>query len=157
MDSTIPLLSKSKTSSLYPSSVTVQPDLCRTWSEPKLLVFSRTGSFVNINLVFADTVISFSVSIDHRTNLINHGFQCRSAYFFCLTASGCQRKVYNFVIYVYTFFFSFTPISVLFQLTCDGPVMRLGERGRTPGKKHLSPISISWCPAKGLNRHRMAE
>ena len=44
-DSTIPLLSKSKISSLLPSSVTVQPGLCQTWSEPKLLVFSRTGSY----------------------------------------------------------------------------------------------------------------
>ena len=45
MDCTIPLLLKCKISSLYPSSVTVQPGLCRTWSEPKLLVFSCTGSF----------------------------------------------------------------------------------------------------------------
>ena len=44
MDSTVPQLSKSKISSLYPSSVTVQPGLCWTWSEPKLLVFSHTGS-----------------------------------------------------------------------------------------------------------------
>ena len=44
MDSTIPLLSKSKISSLFPSSETVQAGLCQTWSEPKLLVFSRTGS-----------------------------------------------------------------------------------------------------------------
>ena len=42
-DSTIPLLSKSKISSLEPSSVTVQPGLCRTWSQlvgfltPKLI------------------------------------------------------------------------------------------------------------------------
>ena len=43
-DSTTPLLSKSKISSLKPSFVTVQPGLCRTLSEPKLLVFSRTGS-----------------------------------------------------------------------------------------------------------------
>ena len=43
-DSTISLLSKSKISSLCPSSVTVQPGLCQTWSGPKLLVFSRTGS-----------------------------------------------------------------------------------------------------------------
>ena len=35
-DSTIPLLFKSKLSSLYPASMTVQPGLCRTWSEPKL-------------------------------------------------------------------------------------------------------------------------
>ena len=45
-DSKIPLLSKSKISSLYPFFVTVQPDLCPTWSEPKLLVFSRTGSYL---------------------------------------------------------------------------------------------------------------
>ena len=32
-DSTIPLLSKSEISSLYPSSLIVQPGLCRTWSE----------------------------------------------------------------------------------------------------------------------------
>ena len=32
-DSTIPLLSKSEISSLLPSSVAVQPGLCRTWSE----------------------------------------------------------------------------------------------------------------------------
>ena len=43
-DSAIPLLLKYKISSLYPSSVTVQAGLCKTWSEPKLLVFSRTGS-----------------------------------------------------------------------------------------------------------------
>ena len=43
-DSTIPLLSKSKISSLYPSSVLVQLSLCRTGLEPKLLVYSHTGS-----------------------------------------------------------------------------------------------------------------
>ena len=43
-DSTIPLLSKSKISGLYPLSVTVLPGLCQTWWEPKLLVFSHTGS-----------------------------------------------------------------------------------------------------------------
>ena len=35
IDSTIPLLSKSEISSLYPSSVAVQPDLCRTRSETR--------------------------------------------------------------------------------------------------------------------------
>ena len=44
-DCTIPLLSKFKISSLLPSSMTVQPGLCRTWSEPKLFVFSQTGSY----------------------------------------------------------------------------------------------------------------
>ena len=38
-DSTIPLLYKSKISSLKPSSVTVQAGLCRTWSEPKIVNF----------------------------------------------------------------------------------------------------------------------
>ena len=44
-DSTIPLLSKCKTSTLSPSSATVKPSLCRTCLEPKLLVFSRTCSY----------------------------------------------------------------------------------------------------------------
>ena len=47
MDSTIALLLKYKISSLQPSPVTVQPSLCQTWSEPKLLVFSHTGSNAN--------------------------------------------------------------------------------------------------------------
>ena len=49
-DSTIPLLPKSEISSLSPSSVNVQPDLCQTWSEtPKTgllrtrLIFSKVG------------------------------------------------------------------------------------------------------------------
>ena len=40
IDSTIPLLSKSEISSLYPYSVAAQPDLCRTRSETRMLVFS---------------------------------------------------------------------------------------------------------------------
>ena len=45
-DSTIPLLPKSGISSLYPSSVAVQPGLCRIRSETRRLVFSRRGSNV---------------------------------------------------------------------------------------------------------------
>ena len=41
-DSTIPLLPKSVISSLYPSSVAVQPGLYRTWSEPPKTGFLRT-------------------------------------------------------------------------------------------------------------------
>ena len=44
-DSTIPLLSKSKISSLWPSSVTVQAGLCRACSETTLLVFPRGSSY----------------------------------------------------------------------------------------------------------------
>ena len=42
-DSTIPLLSKSKISSLLPSSVTVQPGFCRTWSEIHIVGFVAHG------------------------------------------------------------------------------------------------------------------
>ena len=42
MDSTTPLLSISEISSLYPSSVAVQPGLCRTWSETPKTGFLRT-------------------------------------------------------------------------------------------------------------------
>ena len=38
-DITIPPLSKSKISSLYPSSVTVQPGLCWTWSVTQIVGF----------------------------------------------------------------------------------------------------------------------
>ena len=41
-DSTIPLLSKSEISSLYSSSVVVQPGLCGTWSETPKTGFLRT-------------------------------------------------------------------------------------------------------------------
>ena len=40
IDSTIPLLSKSEISSFKPFSVAVQPGLCRTRSETRMLVFS---------------------------------------------------------------------------------------------------------------------
>ena len=40
IDSTIPLLSKSEISSFKPSSVAVQPGLCQTRSETRMLVFS---------------------------------------------------------------------------------------------------------------------
>ena len=41
-DSAIPLLSKYEISSLYPSSVTVQTGLCRTWSETPKTGFLTT-------------------------------------------------------------------------------------------------------------------
>ena len=73
-DCTIPLLSKSKISSLLPSSVTVQPGLCRTWSEPKLFVFSHTGSYISIIVyvsVIRYTVKKKSFSSQKVTSLSN--------------------------------------------------------------------------------------
>ena len=52
VDSTIPLLSKSEMSSLYLSSVAVQPGLCRTRSETRMLVFSWRGSLINQTQTF---------------------------------------------------------------------------------------------------------
>ena len=54
IDSAIPLLSTSEISSLYPSSVAVQPGLCRTRSETRTLVFTRHGS--NMFVIEADMV-----------------------------------------------------------------------------------------------------
>ena len=45
MYSSIPLLSKSEISSLLPSSMAVQPDLCRTWSDTRKTGFLTTRLF----------------------------------------------------------------------------------------------------------------
>ena len=52
-DSTIPLLPKSEISSLYPSSVAVQPGLCRTRSEIPKTGFLRTRLKQSISMMFA--------------------------------------------------------------------------------------------------------
>ena len=57
MDSTVltPLLSKSENSSLLPSSVTVQPGLCGTWSEtPKTGFLTTSSTMVLIEIVFLE-------------------------------------------------------------------------------------------------------
>ena len=46
MASTIPLLSKSKISSLYPSSVLLQADLCKTRSETQIVAFSHAQAHI---------------------------------------------------------------------------------------------------------------
>ena len=53
-DSTIPLLSKSEISSLYLSSVAVQPGLCRTWWETP-----KTG-FLIMRLSLSSQVSDFT-------------------------------------------------------------------------------------------------
>ena len=62
-----PLLSKSKISSLLPS-VTVQSGLCRTWLEPKSLVFSRTGSVVKV--LNSSIIWSLFPGSEHFTALV---------------------------------------------------------------------------------------
>ena len=53
IDSTIPLLPKSEISSLYPSSMAVQPGLCGTRSKPRRPVFSQRGSYMAVPYKFA--------------------------------------------------------------------------------------------------------
>ena len=55
-DSTIPLLSQSESSSLWPSSVVVQSGLCRTWSEtPKAgLVLTRLKTGIGKHMVITE-------------------------------------------------------------------------------------------------------
>ena len=50
LDSTIPLLAKSKISSFLPPPVSVQPGCYQTWSESTLLVFSCCGSYIGSGL-----------------------------------------------------------------------------------------------------------
>ena len=77
LDSTTPLLSKSKISSLKPHSVIAQPGLCGTWSEtPKTgfltsrLIY-RTRSYqsrvryAHLILVHASTSTSFYMKLSH--------------------------------------------------------------------------------------------
>ena len=48
IDSKIPLLSISEISSLYPSSVAVQPGLCRTGSETRTCIGFLTKLLINV-------------------------------------------------------------------------------------------------------------
>ena len=66
-----PLLSDSKISSLLPSSVTVQAGLCWTWSDPKLLVFSHTGSYGFLHFTVLD-VIRFLLGLMQLEKLNGH-------------------------------------------------------------------------------------
>ena len=58
IDRTIPLLPTSEISSLSPSSVTVQPGLCGTWSETP-----KTG-FLTTRLICIFTIFHPVVSVD---------------------------------------------------------------------------------------------
>ena len=62
----IPLLSKSKISSLWPSSVTAQPGLCRTWSETP-----KTGFLTTRLILSTHKKVGDSTEID-TSNIENH-------------------------------------------------------------------------------------
>ena len=67
MDSTTPLLSKSKISILWPSSVAVQPGLCRTWSETPKTVFPTTRLIIMFQ--FDRTALDIAV-INGRPDIV---------------------------------------------------------------------------------------
>ena len=55
-DSTISLLPKYEITSLYPSSVAVQPGLCRTWSETREDRFSHNEAHVEKKRVIIQSI-----------------------------------------------------------------------------------------------------
>ena len=63
-DSTIPLLPRSEISRLYPSSVAVQPRLCRTWSATPKTGFLRTRLICNFSYFpFLVLMVGFGFSL----------------------------------------------------------------------------------------------
>ena len=60
-DSTIPLLSKSEISSLWPSSVAVQPDLYWSWS-----VTPKTGFLMTRLIRYRHIDVTYSYLLHHR-------------------------------------------------------------------------------------------
>ena len=66
-DSMIPLLSKSEISSLWPSSVAVQPGLCRTWSETP-----KTG-FLTMRLISPVYIVDIIIIQYTRVVPVNRG------------------------------------------------------------------------------------
>ena len=67
--------------------MTVQPDLCRTWSETTLLVFPRGGSHNSINTLYAnylhqsDFYFSRKLSGTHPLNSIYDENVCELMFF----------------------------------------------------------------------------
>ena len=69
-DSMIPLVVNSEISNLQSSSVTVQPGVCRTWSEIKYLVFPCDGLFHSKN----DNVLPVVVVVGIVVVVVISGF-----------------------------------------------------------------------------------
>ena len=86
LHSTIPLLSKSKISSFQPS-VTVQASLCRTWLEPKLLVFTHRLIFLSQNSPQEDIQAWISGYFHSR---------CYPVFFICISAATRENRSSGF-------------------------------------------------------------
>ena len=85
IDSIIPLLPKSEISSLQPSSMVVQPGLCRTWSETpktgflttrlKYIVSRFYHYFCYLSDIGPDVMKPSSCSVEHE---INPAYKCQN-------------------------------------------------------------------------------
>ena len=70
--STIPILPKSEISSLLPSSVAVQPGLCRTWSETPKTGFSQRGSYDLCTWGRLIRILAVGFNVQSAYRLINY-------------------------------------------------------------------------------------
>ena len=91
-DSTVPLLLKSKISSLLPSSVLVQPGLCRTWSETQIV------GFLTHRLIFCRMPIQIKPRPASGTSLIHlSSFNTNELSYFCSLEPLTTKSVSHFL------------------------------------------------------------
>ena len=77
-DSTTPLLSRSEISSLYSSSVVVQPGLCGTWSETPKTGFLRTRLIYSlISITIKGSIVMRIKGLSSCTDTISIRADCR--------------------------------------------------------------------------------
>ena len=91
-ESTIPLLPKSEISSLQPSSVAVQPGLCRTWSETPKTGFLKTRLRFKYFFFFSiwETATSPAIAATSASTVMRMTYQC------CFTqGSCCEGSIVN--------------------------------------------------------------
>ena len=123
MDSTIPLLSKSKISRFQPSSVLVQLGLCRTWLKTTLLVFPRGGSnqafHIIINIFFMNRIKGTcqlyvnAIAAADQHNCFCHKAQTKFFSRFCTFCFVAKTKfwisIFVFATRLVQFFFFLNP------------------------------------------------
>ena len=118
-DSTISLLLKSEISSFWPASVTAQPGLCQTWSEPQIVGFlmHRLKYFLRINVhqgterkMHVASVLHFSCNCLSRTiskSMKTGAIEVHASHLglFCLhreISSENEKKNRSHILYHYT-------------------------------------------------------
>ena len=125
LDSTIPLLSKSEISSLKPSSVAVQPGLCRTWSETP-----KTGFLTSRLILYAFSLSQATGSSDHWIMTLFLLFELQNLDFLLFEQNlqnlgGFSVMLYDIImdlhksklVLIFPMHF-YTPFSLLFAPAC---------------------------------------